>query len=59
MLRTSLLIFSILCAAILIGCSKTEMGNSNSMADNSISRWRAVELPRPATRLAYLNATTI
>ena len=35
MLRTSLLIFSILCAAILIGCSKTEMSNSNSMADNS------------------------
>ena len=35
MLRKSLLIFSILCAAILIGCSKTEMSNSNSMADNS------------------------
>ena len=35
MLRKSLLIFSILCAAILIGCSKTEMSNSNSTADNS------------------------
>ena len=35
MVRKSLLIFSILCAAILIGCSKTEMSNSNSMADNS------------------------
>ena len=34
MLRKSFLIFSILCAAILIGCSKTEMSNSNS-ADNS------------------------
>jgi len=34
MLRKSLLIFSILCAAILIGCSKTEMSNSNT-ADNS------------------------
>lgn len=32
MLRKSLLIFSILCAAILIGCSKTEMSNSNSAA---------------------------
>jgi hypothetical protein len=35
MVRKSLLIFSILCAAILIGCSKTETSNSNSMADNS------------------------
>jgi len=35
MLRKSLLVFSILCAAILIGCSKTEMSNSNTMADNS------------------------
>ena len=35
MFRKSLLVFSILCAAILIGCNKTEMGNSNTMADNS------------------------
>jgi hypothetical protein len=35
MLRKSLLIFSILCAAILIGCSKTETSNSNTAADNS------------------------
>jgi len=35
MLRKSLLIFSILCVAILIGCSKTEMSNSNTAADNS------------------------
>src|ERR1044071_2256825 len=35
MLRTSLLIFSILSIAILIGCSKTETGNSNTAADNS------------------------
>ena len=34
MLRKSLLIFSILCVAILIGCSKTETSNSNT-ADNS------------------------
>jgi hypothetical protein len=36
MLRKSLLIFCVLCAAILIGCSKTETtDNSNSMAGNS------------------------
>jgi hypothetical protein len=35
MFRKSLLIGSILCAAILIGCGKTEMGNSNTAADNS------------------------
>src|ERR1051325_10340099 len=35
MLRKSLVIFSILCAAILIGCSKTETSNSNTAADNS------------------------
>ena len=34
MLRKSLLIFSILCAAIMIGCSKTETSNSNNAADN-------------------------
>src|SRR5438477_9586972 len=33
MLRKSLLVFSILSVAILIGCSQT--GNSNSAADNS------------------------
>ncbi len=35
MLRKSLLVFCILCVAILIGCSKTEMSNSNTTADNS------------------------
>jgi hypothetical protein len=35
MLRKSLIVFSILCAAILIGCNKTETGNSNTAADNS------------------------
>jgi hypothetical protein len=35
MLRKSLFVFSILCAAILIGCNKTETGNSNTAADNS------------------------
>ena len=35
MVRKSLLIFSILCAAILVGCSKTETSNSNTAGDNS------------------------
>jgi hypothetical protein len=34
MLRKTLLIFAVLCAAILIGCSKTE-DNSNTTASNS------------------------
>jgi len=37
MLRKSLVVFSIFCAAILIGCSKTETGNSNSTAGSSNS----------------------
>src|SRR5215831_6255118 len=37
MLRTSLLVFSILCAAILIGCSKTEMSNSNTAGNSNKS----------------------
>ena len=37
MLRKSLLVFFILCAAILIGCSKTETSNSNSTAGSSNS----------------------
>jgi len=35
MLRKSFLVFFILCAAILIGCSKTETSNSNTAAENS------------------------
>src|SRR5437588_686465 len=36
MLRMSLLIFAVLCVAILIGCSKTEtMSNSNSTAGST------------------------
>jgi hypothetical protein len=35
MLRKSLLVFSILCAAVLIGCSTTETTNSNTAAGNS------------------------
>jgi hypothetical protein len=35
MLSKTLLILAVLCAAILVGCSKTETENSNSMAGNS------------------------
>ena len=36
MLSKTLLIFAVLCTAILIGCSKTDnMNNSNTMAGNS------------------------
>jgi hypothetical protein len=35
MLKKSLLIFCVLSAAILIGCSKTETGNSNTATANS------------------------
>jgi hypothetical protein len=34
MFRKSLVVFSILCAAILIGCNKTDSGNTGSMGDN-------------------------
>jgi hypothetical protein len=34
MLRSALLIFAVLCVAILVGCSKTETTNSNSMGMN-------------------------
>jgi hypothetical protein len=34
MLRNSLLIFCVLCVAILVGCSKSETTNSNSMGMN-------------------------
>lgn len=35
MLQKSLLILCVLCAAIFIGCNKTETSNSNTMAENS------------------------
>ena len=35
MLRNTFLVLCVLCAAILIGCSKTETSNSNTAADNS------------------------
>jgi hypothetical protein len=35
MLRNAFLVLCVLCAAILIGCGKTENSNSNTAADNS------------------------
>lgn len=35
MFKNSLLIFCVLCAAILIGCNKTETGNSNTTTANT------------------------
>jgi len=35
MLRNTFLILCVLCTAILIGCSKTETGNSNMATNNS------------------------
>ena len=35
MLRNTLLVLCVLCAAILIGCSKTETGNTNTASNNS------------------------
>ena len=35
MLQKCLLIFCVLCAAILIGCNKTETGNGNTTTENS------------------------
>jgi len=49
MLRNSLLILCVLCAAILIGCNKTETGNSNTMTSNS---------NKPATTMSTPASTT-
>jgi hypothetical protein len=47
MLKRSLLIFAVLCAAILVGCSKTETNeNSNTAAGNSN---KATTTTSPAT----------
>ena len=50
MLSKTLLIFAILCAAILIGCSKTEtMENSNTAAGNSNTTTTTTTTSTPAT----------
>lgn len=49
MLSKSLLIFCVLCAAILIGCSKTETGNSNTMTGNANKSTTTTTTSTPAT----------
>lgn len=49
MLSKSLLIFCVLCAAILIGCSKTETGNSNTMTGNANRSTTKTTTSTPAT----------
>ena len=54
MVKKSLLMFCVLCAAILIGCSKTEMSNSNTTAPGSNSNSNATKstTSTPATTTA-------
>ena len=49
MLSKSLLIFCVLCAAILIGCSKTETGNSNTMTGNTNKSTTTTSTPATTT----------
>ena len=54
MFRSAFLIFCVLCAAILIGCSKTETTNSNTAAENSN---RAATTSTPATTTSSTAST--
>lgn len=49
MLRSALLIFCVLCAAILIGCSRTETSNSNTTAENSNKTSATTSTPATAS----------
>ena len=49
MFKNSLLIFCVLCAAILIGCSATETHNTNSTTANSNSSSGSTTASTPAT----------
>ena len=49
MLRNTFLVLCVLCAAILIGCSKTETGNTNTAADNSNKGTTATTKTEPMT----------
>ena len=48
MIRNFVLMVCVLCAAILIGCSKTETGNSNTAAENSNKGTTAATTPSNA-----------
>jgi hypothetical protein len=49
MLRSALLIFCVLCAAILIGCSQTETSNSNTSTENSNKAAATTSTPATTT----------
>ncbi|MGZ8843972.1 MAG: hypothetical protein ACXW18_09945 [Pyrinomonadaceae bacterium] len=49
MLRSALLIFCVLCAAILIGCSKTETSNTNTTTENSNKTGATTSTPATTT----------
>jgi uncharacterized protein (DUF305 family) len=56
MLKKSLLIFCVLSAAILIGCSTTETHNTNSTAANSNSSSGSTTASTPATTTSTTSA---
>lgn len=58
MLRNTLLAVCVLCAAILIGCSKTETNNSNTVTDNSNKGTTTTTTSTPGTTTTTTNTTT-
>jgi hypothetical protein len=55
MLQKCLLILCVLCAAILIGCNKTETGNTNTATENSNKSTTAAT---PATKTTTTTSST-
>ncbi len=49
MLRNTFLVLCVLCAAILIGCSKTETGNGNTASNNSNKGTTTTSTPSTGT----------
>ncbi|HXI23133.1 MAG TPA: hypothetical protein VNG71_04595 [Pyrinomonadaceae bacterium] len=49
MLRNLILVICVLCAAILIGCSKTETGNTNTAATNANKGTTSTTKTEPTT----------
>lgn len=52
MFRSALLIFCVMCAAILIGCSTTETSNSNTSTENSNKTATTTSTPATTTTTA-------
>ena len=57
MLQKCLLIFCVLCAAILIGCNKTETGNSNTAENSNKSTTAATPATTTSTTTSSTTAT--